>query len=284
MNKALGKIDWLSWSVKMPVGEGGEMRHKERIIQTMGYRFPVLPDLSEAVAQPVAKRPPYNRKMTLDGITVLYNATIPHFLIEISGTGCTKLGDEKCIELLMTTGVKDRLTRLDAALDIECEVTPTEVFDAGFSERYKTHNRQISATGETIYIGSAKSALFVRVYRYNKPHERHKFLRFEYVARRELAKATAQNIIDKGLDSTLRGLENAFEWQHSIIAQYATDDSLERPPDPKKTSAGTLLWIEKQVIPAMVRLDANGDLTDTFWRAFAEHFPALMLDADYFAF
>jgi hypothetical protein len=265
------KLDWVSFTVKLPAKPGQHLEFQHDITEAMRYRFPMLPDMTGAVAQGVGKRQPYTRMIERSGVVILFNPSIPHALIEITGQGCTAIGNESLITLL--ENVLERLTRLDVALDIETPITPAQIVSEGYSERFKGVNYWHEESGESYYVGSKKSDRYVRVYRWHEPHPRAHLLRFEYVTRRETAKATARHAIEHGLEHTLGSLSHVFSWQHPAASQYDTGQRIKAWSEPHKKSVGTMRWVVKAVFPALERLQSEGALTPDFWRNFAERFP-----------
>lgn len=268
------KLDWVSFTLKLPAKPGQHLDFQRDITEALRYRFPMLPDMTGAVAQGVGKRDPYTRMMERSGVTVLFNPSVPHALIEITGSGCTALGDDAILELLKSPhNVLERLTRLDVALDIETPIMPAEIASRGYSKRFKADKHWNEESGQSYYIGSAKSDRYVRVYRYHEPHPRAHLLRFEYVTRRETAKATARHAIEHGIEHTLGSLSHVFGWKHPAANQYDTGQRIKAWSEPHKKSAGTMRWLVKAVFPALERLQSQGALTPEFWRNFAERFP-----------
>ena len=268
------RLDWLSWTMQLPAQPGNHRDFEKSLTTALAHRYPMLPDISQTVGQGIAGRKPYSRALSWGGVSVLYNPSIPHALIEISGSGCTAIGQDALLELLQGSHkALERLTRLDIALDIETPVKPSEIASQGYSKRFESHNHNVSPTGETYYVGSPKSDRYCRIYRYNPPHPRAHLLRFEYVTRRETAKATARHILEHGLQSALGSLEHVFSWKHPAASQYNTGARIKAYTDPNKKNAGTMRWIYNAVFPALERLELEGELSGVFWDDFAHRFP-----------
>lgn len=195
-----------------------------------------------------------------------HTATI---LVEMSGKACQRL-DDFTDAWRFVDSVAERLTRIDTAVDIRTDTTPGGFIRSGYSKRFKHLGIVQSNTGSTAYVGSPKSDRFARVYRYNSPHPRHKWLRVEYVFRRKLATIAAQVYTDAaGWQDLADRLGVTWGWLHPDYDTSVLD--AEKVPS---LSAGTkaenesIAWLYNQVAPAMSRLVNSGALDMT---AFLEY-------------
>jgi len=120
------------------------------------------------------------------GWTIFYGATHGHILIQLPGEACHLLRDESGRD-----GVKVGLspifssplikcTRIDIACNWRCDLSPDEVASYFRKKDVRDYPRFPSQTGVTQYIGSPTSEKSVKVYRYEKPHPRHEWLRVEF--------------------------------------------------------------------------------------------------------
>jgi len=268
------KIDWLTFTFSVPPTPTDEPGMVVRIIETLRYRFQELPDFGGTVAQGIGNRAPYTKALMLAGVVVLYNPKLAWITVEITGSGCTRIGDEKLIALLRSEhNVLTRLTRLDLALDIETDVMPGEIGAAGYSPRFKAYRHWFEETGESYYVGAKESDRQCRVYRYADPHPRAHLLRFEYQLRRETAKATARHLLEYGIDNAIGALEHTFGWVHPLARFYNTGQRVTAWSEPNKSSVGTLRWLYRAVFPAIERLQILNQLPPDFWPQFRARFP-----------
>jgi len=145
----------------------------------------------------------------------------------------------------------DSVTRIDLAADIKTDVMPFDFVAAGRSGRQKSISRINSAKGQTVYIGSPNSDRRLRVYRYYEPHPRHEFLRVEVMCRDELARAAATDVLIHGIGEAWRAAITPYGLEHELIYGARTDRKMERTLRNEPTAAGKLVWIHKQVVPAL---------------------------------
>lgn len=178
-------------------------------------------------------------------------------LIEIGGAACDLLhanGDLLPFISRNTEGI----TRIDLAADIETSISPEDFVGAGRSSRQTSISRIRSAQGQTVYIGSPKSDRRLRVYRYEDPHPRSKFLRVECMLRDDLARSAATDVLCNGIAEAWRVAISAYGLEHPLIFGARTDRRFERTLRHEPTSAGKLKWIHKQVVPALRAAMASG--------------------------
>jgi hypothetical protein len=107
-----------------------------------------------------------------------------------------------------------------------------------------------------------KSEEYIRVYRYFPPHPRSELLRVEFVFRRDVARAVAQQIQLTGIESVAKWAADkkhlgAGEWEdiHPFTGEI---------PYPRGTKAtnASLIWLLKQVAPKFKELCLNGTIPD----------------------
>jgi len=208
-------------------------------------------------------RPPYTDAWVLErnGMSLFASPNLTHACVELSGEGCEALiADDLLNELL--TAVKERVTRIDVATDIETDVQPTEFVAQVNHERMRSSGYQHSETGETCYVGSKKSDRYARVYRYYPPHPRSKLLRIEHVFRRDYSRSVASSIVENGIISVAAQAGKAFGWSHrtwDISAQPFVDISATKP---ERKGGKTISWLVRSVAPAFRRLCADGTIKD----------------------
>lgn len=178
-------------------------------------------------------------------------------LIQFSGKGMEVLrNDDSDFQLL--TDWQDRLTRLDIATDIICDIEPEDIAKCRGASRLKDGGHHPSDTGTTWYIGSRKSDRFARVYRYDPPLPRSDRVRIEFQLNDEQAKHAAKNILDTDIFSYRNALFSLAGFNHPVLG--------DQKKTPRATSAprlaskgGTVHWLHKAVLPAIRKIAENRD-------------------------
>jgi len=208
-------------------------------------------------------RAPYSDAWSLagSGIMLYAGVSLNHCCVEISGQGCEKLIEADLLERIIHS-VQDRITRIDIASDIETSISPVTFVGSLKHDRMRSSGHQLSASGETCYVGSRKSERYARVYRYFEPHPRAKYLRVEHVFRGDYACNVGRAILNSGLDNVASSAGSAFGWAHDTWqpdAQTEVDLSIVKA---ERTTGSTVYWLMKQVAPAFKRLCAEGVIVD----------------------
>ena len=204
-------------------------------------------------------RAPYRRSArSAKGVTVFYSELLPHALIEISGRGCETLRAANLDTAFIGQAV-DRITRIDLAVDLVTDVTPQQFVDAGVSGRFQSRGYHTSPDGETVYIGSRKSDRYCRVYRYNKPHPRHQYLRIEFVMKSENARIFVRTAQRYGWSYSLlaSGLMTTFGFTHPV-ANLGGEAIPLNAYAPERREAKTVRWLIEQCASAFIRLAREG--------------------------
>lgn len=222
-------------------------------------------------------RKPYSASMRSEGVSIFFNNKISHALVEISGKGCTEVFSTPGGAFLLQT-VKDRVTRLDIAVDIETDVTPSEFVTYRNATRHKSFSHIMSDTGETCYIGSMTSNRYCRVYRYNEPHPRAGLLRIEHVFRSEDARIAIDHGFERGVDSLVRQCGMIYGWQHDVWELEPPTERELTAHRVERTEAGTLNWLIKTVVPAVGKMWKEGRKEDV--QSFMKELGKVFLDPD----
>lgn len=265
----LSQVDWISFTVPVEPAETPlfwtTLTNVRRELQAMHRDLPDWLSFDLEILDH-AGRPPYKVRWSIvgAGVSVFTNDKLPHALIEVSGKGCAVLR-ERGVEAQLLQVVTPRLTRLDIASDILTETRPTTFAEDRQPGRFRAHSQVVSESGETYYVGSRSSDRYCRVYRYNPPHERHRFLRIEYVLKAEQARYTALSLLAVGPESVSKALGEAFGWRHGC---YDPDEGPAAELTvwrPERHEGKTLYWLNKQVAPAIVRLVNDGALDLDEW-------------------
>lgn len=214
----------------------------------------------------VPSRAPYRIALGRDdrSFTVFGNSHTGTVLYELTGRGCSGLYEWERAQVFISPLV-DRLTRIDLAVDMENSTRPSVFSNERGPNGFRSLSYITSDTGETVYIGSPKSDRFARVYRYNEPHPRSHLLRVEFVFRRNLARSAAAELLDTKTKSELMAkLGNTWGLQHrEWRPEYHSDETI-RTPSLTRNDEDTLMWLYKQVAPAIRRMLKTGalDMTD----------------------
>jgi len=208
------------------------------------------------------------------GITLFASPTLTHCCVEISGQGCERLIKAGLLDMVLDN-VRERITRIDIACDIETEVAPEEFTEKRKHKRMQAGGHQFSKTGKTVYIGSQKSDRYARVYRYNKPHPRAHLLRVEHVFRKAYAKRVAYEITAGGIDAVVSAAGNAFGWMHDVWGSGDGGCADLSIVSEKRATSRTVFWLVNSCAPAFKRLCDDGTIPDP--KAFVE---AYFLAAD----
>ena len=211
----------------------------------------------------VRPRAPYAyARRSQDATRTLYvHPLAPHFALEVSGTHCSRIPAQ--IPALMRD-FQPHFSRIDLAVDMECEVKPSE-FCADLGETIvKTRADMVSSTGETVYLGARSSERFVRVYRYFPPHPRAHLLRAEFELKGDYARALAAEVAQGvTLGSLAAGQGDHFGFQHPVWSDK------DMPVTLKVTShaqtGNTVAWLTSTIAPLHRRLEREGKLDVAAW-------------------
>jgi len=208
-------------------------------------------------------RAPYKDAWTIaaSGITIFATEGLHHFCVEISGAGCERLLEIQAMRGLLEK-VRERVTRIDIACDIETATRPPDFVAVVNKKRMRSSGYQKSAQGETCYVGSKTSDRYARVYRYEEPHPRAALLRVEHVFRREQAKTIAAGICEHGVDECARAAGEVFGWAHQNWQPDLRGDFVAPSVSAERKGGGSVFWMVNQVAPAFKRLVETGVIKD----------------------
>lgn len=262
-------IDWLSFTVKRPVGEGDtENKALTDVITALEELSPSILDVMEVENgwKWGSGRKPYKTSFHRAdfGMSIYLHPRLPHALIEITGKGCATLG-EHAAALTFLEAVSPRLTRLDLACDMLTETRPKTFAGQRLPGRFKSHSEAFSESGETVYIGSKHSNRYARCYRYNPPHERSHLLRVEYVIKAEDAKLTAAAIIRDGHYAVATALGEQYGWLSPEWHVLPPTDIELKAYRPERREGKTLFWLNDTIAPLLVRLQREGIIDVEAW-------------------
>lgn len=263
------KLDWLSFSFKRPVGstEQASVEHMlmvdalHKLLGDVGKPF-----VGYDLWTPGKGRAPYEQSWhhPRGGVVIFWHSHLDHALCEVSGKGFDWLTQEAWYREWLGM-VKERVTRLDVACDILSGLDPILFAEQRDHARFRSHSEFVSESGTTAYVGSRTSNRYARVYRYNPPHERARFLRVEHVVKAEDAKATLGHVLMHGLESTAKALGDGFGWSHPqwrVEAPSAGELSVFRA---ERKEGKTLFWLADTVAPLLLRLESEGIIDIDEW-------------------
>jgi len=264
-------IDWLSWTMKRDINPDQSTGDLMNDVMAMCADYVPLLKLMAGGWLLVPGRFPYDKafKSNDNTVHIYFSHKMPHVLVELSGQACAKL-DARIFDILQQA--EHAITRIDVAVDVECPNNPKEVLDSIPAGRWRSLGHIVSDTGETCYIGSQKSDRFARVYRYNAPHPRADYMRYEMVYRRNQAKEIAKSINIVGLRGTASAAGNAFGWIHGTWL-LRSDDTI-KAYRPERNKAKTERWFYTTVVPSTRKMIQEGTVTR------AELIEALGLDTE----
>lgn len=185
-------------------------------------------------------------------------------MFDASGRACEQIR-EPGLSRRIVSEIYQCLSRFDYAVDISCDTRPTEFVNKRSHKAMRTISFTRSDTGETAYVGSRKSDRFARVYRYSEPHPRSHLLRVEYVFRRGMARAAAEQYCEQENDEAfLSKLGNTYGWAHKVYQPGLKTDEKMTAPIVDRVSEDTVAWLYRSVAPAMRRVMESGafDMAD----------------------
>lgn len=253
------KVDWLSFSLQLgethPELGWTETQVMDHFVTASGFQSEEW-----SYGKP---RAPYAHCLRVDGvgISLYWSGRLTHCLCEVSGTGCQFLrSEEKLISLI--TCMVNRITRIDLATDFSTEVLPNEFVNQRSAKTHKTRASFNSSSGQTEYVGSRKSQLMARVYRYSSPHPRSELLRVEHECKAETAKSVGAYLLANGVEQAQRQLGSRFGWCHPLWSGTNTDLPPLSIPSQTREEAKTDLWLRTQCAAAFKKLVATGAIAD----------------------
>jgi DNA relaxase NicK len=270
------KIDWISFTlphrniINRDI-ETGKISYAETVRDEHPHLLDYIFSFSDIKPRGNRKIFHNNFRSKGGGFEVFQDSTLGFTLFEFSGKGIDQLADAKLVGFLVKN-YPERMTRLDIAVDMECDIRPLEFVDKREGKRFKSYQDHKSVEGETFYVGSEKSDRFCRVYRYSEGHPRSNLLRAEFVLRSREAKAVADMWKDSSIRQIVSALGQTFGFNHPVWQEKRTDAPLKSAPR-ETGKGGTERWLFKQVLPAIHRLIEEG-AADT-----VELFDKLVYDA-----
>jgi len=193
-------------------------------------------------------------------VAISYGQTNAHLLVEFAGKACDILEETDAL-LLIISGTYTRCSRIDFAVDIECEIAPGKFVASRDNKSFRSSGNKYSPTGGTEYVGGRTSERMARVYRYYEPHPRHKQLRVEAEYKGEAAKAAAKFLLETDVKTACLAAHQPFQWRHSVWRPNAAEVPKIPYSNYKPTDASTIRWLYGDVITAL-RKAVKNDLID----------------------
>jgi len=214
--------------------------------------------------QIVKPRAPYSFARRSDDCTrTLYvHPMAAHYTLEVSGTWCKTITPE---QWFATFAAWDGcISRLDIAVDMECEVSPIDFAKAVTPTAIKTRSEFTSSTGQTVYLGSRSSERYCRVYRYNPPHPRAKLLRAEFQLKGEFSNQAARAIVDgEAVNGLAAGLGGQFGFAHPVWK--VDSEPVKLKVGSHAQSGHSVQWLTTVIAPMLRRMNKEGKLDVQAW-------------------
>lgn len=252
------KIDWVSLSAKVPLGDGPAEPVLLKAVQVVASLWPAA---TLGTARITSGRGAARWGLTWAdaGVTLFAGDLSGWIALEFSGLGCETLRAAGVLDAILGTQVW-RITRLDIAVDIPGG-DPAAIADSANPIRFKSRATAISVSGETHYLGSRNSDRMVRVYRYALPHPRAGLCRVEFVLRNESGRKAARAILDIGLTSVAAELTRKFGFTHPALSGVGEAKPIHGYNDSERTAPGRYRWIATQALPGIARAIKEGIVT-----------------------
>jgi len=183
-------------------------------------------------------------------VAISYGQTNPHVLVEFAGKACSIFTQADAL-LLVISGTYARCSRIDFAVDIECQTSPKEFIASRGNKSFRSSGNKYSPTGGTEYLGGRTSERMARVYRYYEPHPRCLQLRVETEYKGAAGKAAAKFLLETDLKTACLAAHQPFKWGHPDWQPDAAQISKIPYSNYKPSNASTIRWLYGDVITAL---------------------------------
>lgn len=190
------------------------------------------------------------------GITIFWRDTLPYSLVEITGTGMSKIRKQKLVKNFIEL-YANWLTRIDVTRDIDTDADPRDFARLRDDKKFKSYDEKVENKGITYYVGSRTSERYACVYRYAEPHPRAGLLRVEHRLKGDYAKRAAAELVKDGLSTYIARLGNTFGWSHpawSLNPAVGKASAVPRDTRQGKTER----WLLTSVLPAIKNIIKSG--------------------------
>jgi hypothetical protein len=271
-------IDWYSFTFETtPLKEGNAWMLGQVLTDSLSDAIggALMSSLWGALGTvPMRGRAPYAMRWDAQegGISVFGSPSLPHALVEISGTGCERLRGYGVLDSLIAATASS-CSRLDLAADMPCSERPSTFITAANVDRFVSRSVWESGDGETCYLGSMKSERYARVYRYNPPHPRSHLLRAEHVFRKRAAKAAVDLLLSDGIHALTVACGAFYGWQSENWQTVEMDTAPELGSgQTRKKQKNTAYWLYTQVAHALKKQVKLGDVELDHYIKFLQDF------------
>lgn len=210
------------------------------------------------------------------GCEIHWSGDNAYALFQASGQAVEKLLTQLDIKTIALSS-NGRATRMDFAIDFVTDVPPSDFAERRDSGRIRASGRYTSETGETCYVGSRSGDRMARVYRYNPPHPRAHLLRAEVELKGDAAKIACDELTRSELTKVCLQAHLPFGWQHPLWRPGEAEISKLPARAYDREGAGTLLWLDQTVVPAIKKASEKGLINLSEW--LTRHFPDEMSDS-----
>jgi hypothetical protein len=197
-------------------------------------------------------------------VTLSFGGVNPHIFVELAGQACANLDSvDQLIPLIQKTC--ETTTRIDFAVDIETDVSPPAFVDKRGDTAFSAAGMIASGRGVTNYIGGRTSERMARVYRYNEPHPRARYLRVEVEYKRGAARAASALLLDRPLIDVSLSAHAPFKWQHAVWQPESQTTERLTYRHGGRNEAGSVAWLYSTVISAVQKASNNGLIDFDEW-------------------
>ena len=224
--------------------------------------FPVRPE--EWTPETGARQYQVRLRHSAIDITLSYGSVNAHVFVECAGKSCNNLDAVNALDAIIKATC-DRATRIDFAVDIETDADPISFSAFRNSPSFKSSGQIISPTGRTGYVGGRKSDRMARVYRYEPPHPRSKFLRVEAEYKHNAAKSAAKHYLEVGLVQASIDAHSPFQWLSAAWTPEVVSSSKIAYKAYRPDNASTVRWLYGDVITALSKAVKSGIVDFEEW-------------------
>lgn len=256
------KLDWFSFT--FPIGQLGEKDNEYTLSHLLlafhdhtAHRF--LGVVTNSLWTWLAPAGFYRNRIQCPrtGCEIHWSGDNAYALFQASGQAVEKLITQLDLKTIALSS-NGRATRMDFAIDFECDVSPADFAERRDSGRIRSSGQYTSETGQTCYVGSRAGDRMARVYRYNEPHPRAHLLRAEVELKGDAAKIACEALLTKELTEVCLAAHLPFGWQHPIWNPDGAEISKMPARAYDREGAGTLRWLETVVVPSIKKAAQTG--------------------------
>jgi len=249
-------IDYYAYTIptESPFIEGMFYDQQETVLNIFRTSLPVNEHSHKFVDgwqhEHIHKHYQHRLRHTATDVCLSYGRKNAHVYVEFAGKACNAL-ESIDILLLIILGTNPRCSRIDFAVDVECQISPAVFISQRHNKSFKSSGNKYSPTGGTEYIGGRTSDRMARVYRYNEPHPRHKLLRVEAEFKGDAAKATAKFLSETDVQTACLSAHQIFGWKHEVWQPDQANISKVPYKSYSPSTASTIEWLYGDVVTAL---------------------------------